>query len=1175
MRLKGARRPLPLSWARPTIWVRRRWLSVARALGAVGNWLWRDGRGRVLCFCVLVAVVFLLPGLTMLEAALLVVGIVVIAWAVFRAHTRVVIEGFDDYTTPPGQPTETSGPDGHRNGKAHSHKDSGAAVLLANKLAELRELYGFVDDPDKTPAPGRAAGATVQLDDASGVLRSAVTTESTISLGPITLPWGALMGMVARFSQAPQLRGAIHGDERALILTSELKHQREPYSWRVAGDVEPGASPRKKLESMVADQLAFQVFSDLTLQRQARWPATKYWLLALGNMAECQRRPRNRRLLLKEAERNFLHALAEDERFYLACLNLGIVYRRLALELERLPEHTNASEREAAKRGAKRYRGAARRVFERAIDLRPDRWEAYHALADVHWTPDDTSGSLEMIPGLCDQALGLDPDRAARARILDLKAHAQERAADIARKQERNPEADAGLQAAVATWRWACRCALKELRRARILRARPTEARRRETLEKQASQCLVNLASTAWDARAIGRRKGRGKARRDRLTFKRAHTLAKFAGKLSDLDAEAHASLAQMANEANKPQTAAEHLRAAARIAPANAHYAAKLARLLAPDGDRPAFDACERAERLIDFGAGEHTEAAQDLHAAYEELRQHLEVTSSRAKAIGGRLGFPVDLKRALDAKDRVAALAKLLNGWPNKRDWEKARLREALGTAITESSDKNLGSAEQRGKDADVHLKKALDWFVRQHPGHRRLPELHARRAKALALVRACSGEALAQAETAVTLDPLCARYRDVLAGAYESGRDLDSAVRAAEDAVLLEPDVPRRHYRKAKLRWALAESLADPAAHNAQRRKASAEFEHALTLYESDQKDERRATCWWLAMSYFAMSDFNLVPPHLRFVLGSLTEDGDATEGELVIKAAAEMWLAMTYRKLQDFHAAEDHAKRAINAAEALDDKTDDERLKLIFPGEMDDERWPLGLVLTLAHIQLASSRAERGAELGKASTDLDAAEGVLKRMEKIEDLSEAHREAESDWEAARGRVFLAQRDAGAAIAALERAAELDPGEADVYLLLARSHACAAEPRVEHEWQEHVRDARGACRRSREIGGEGHPDTLAAAKLEKELRRIEAAQGHRRLGDPTRVAEEEVEDVPTDEPTETPDLMDLISRQLAALRGSRPARDRARPARRFRLWQSRLGRNRPRRGEVSHSQ
>jgi hypothetical protein len=1159
--LPKPRSPFYRFWGRPAIWMRRARVAVAQWHGAAEAWLWRDGRARVLSLAVPVAVMFIF-NVALWQVALGYVAAVVILWALFRAHMRVVIEGFDDYTTPPGQPTDTSGPHGDRDDKAQSSKDMGLAVLLANKLAGLRELYGFVDDPDKTPAPGRAVGATVQLADASDVLRSAVTTESTVSLGPITLPWGALMGAVARLSQAPQLRGAIHGDDRTLILTSSLTRHREPYSWHVAGDVEPGSSPRKRLESMVVDELAFQVFSDLTLQRQARWPATKYWLVALGKMADCQRRPRNRLLLLKEAERNFVKALSEDEHFYLACLNLGIVYRRLALELEREPERRTKSEAEAATRGAKRYRRAARRVFERAIDLRPDRWEAYHALADVHWTPNDPSGSLEMIPGLCERALDRDPDRAARARILDLKAHAEEKTARIARDEGRRKEADALQRTAVVTRKRACRCALRALRKARTRQNDPNESRRLGTLEKQTSQCLVNLASTAWTARATARLKVRRGAARDRVVFRRVHATVKFAAKLSDLDADGHASLAQMASEAKKSKIAADEFAAAARIAPASPDYAAKLALTLAPKGDRRALDACERAERLIDFGARDEdaepgTSPAEILHMAYVEVAKHIDEAAKRATDVEGRLTLPHVLQEAEKADGRVDALTTLLAEWPPKRDWEKARIQEALGTAISESDDEKLGSAEQRGKNADAHLKAALNWFVAKHPGHRRITELHAERAQALSLVPACSGEALAQAETAVTLDPLCARYRDILASAYEIGRDLDSAVRAADYAVLLEPDAPHRHHRKAKLKWALAESLADPAAHDAQRRAASKEFEHALTLYESDETGERRATSWWLARSYFAMSDFNLVPPHLRFVLGSLTqEDEDATEGEQLIRAAAEMWLSMTYRKLQNFHAAETHARKAIDAAETIDatmavrDEAD-ERLKLIFPKEMEDADWPLGLVLALAHVQLASSRAERGADLAQAWASLEAAKAVLERMKRIDGLSRARREAESDYEAARGRVFLARAEPDQAIAAFDKAADLDPGEADVYLLLARAHARATEQQVEREWQAHLRAARDACRRTREIGGERHPDALAAAELERELRRIETdALGYRDFTAPVERRTESPSPAAPDERTETPSLIDIWSGRRREQRRRRTAGERRLP-------------------------
>jgi hypothetical protein len=152
----------------------------------------------------------LILSITYLQAVLG-LGIVLLLAAALRAHVRVVIEGFDDYRAPDAiaaarDAAEAKG--GSARDAGAPRKDAGTAVLLANRLATMRELYGFVDDPDRTPTPDRPAGATVQLDDAASVLRSAVTTDTTLSFGPISIPLGAAMGLLGRLVQAPRLRGA-------------------------------------------------------------------------------------------------------------------------------------------------------------------------------------------------------------------------------------------------------------------------------------------------------------------------------------------------------------------------------------------------------------------------------------------------------------------------------------------------------------------------------------------------------------------------------------------------------------------------------------------------------------------------------------------------------------------------------------------------------------------------------------------------------------------------------------------------------------------------------------------------------------------------------------------------------------------------------------------------------
>ena len=68
---------------------------------------------------------------------------------------------------------------------------------------------------------------------------------------------------------------------------------------------------------------------ELSLRGQAEWPATRYWLDALNERQACQRTPGDRRLHLERAETHLRSALAEDERFYLAAYNRGIVYVQL------------------------------------------------------------------------------------------------------------------------------------------------------------------------------------------------------------------------------------------------------------------------------------------------------------------------------------------------------------------------------------------------------------------------------------------------------------------------------------------------------------------------------------------------------------------------------------------------------------------------------------------------------------------------------------------------------------------------------------------------------------------------------------------------------------------------------------------------------------------------------
>jgi tetratricopeptide (TPR) repeat protein len=546
-----------------------------------------------------------------------------------------------------------------------------------------------------------------------------------------------------------------------------------------------------------------------------------------------------------------------------------------------------------------------------------------------------------------------------------------------------------------------------------------------------------------------------------------------------------------MAQSTGKRDIAVDELSAATRIAPTAPLYAAKLALTLAETGDTGrAAEAAKRAERLTDFGLDDHDEAQLAIIKAFRKID-----ASEWADKLEKRRELTHHLTeiRSDAGGDPVSALRKLLASLnEEKRDWEAARVRTELGRAIRDAKN----GSDELAREADECFTAALAWFQTNYPQDNRVAELHSDRALALAALPDRSGEALVEAETAVTLDPLRASYREVLSRVHEAGGDLDSACEAADRALLLDPDDPALHFRLGTLKWNLAESIADPDVHKRERRAAVLQFEEAMKLYERSQRDERRMTHWWLAMSYFAMSDFSQVPAHLRFVLIS-TAPGDGVEtGQRGLEVAAELWLGMAYRKLQKFTDAERHLAKAIRQANDL--AAHGLTRATCLTDAVDDGRWPLGIVIALAHMQRAGCHADRGGVLAQAEDDLDNARAALEAMERFEELGTHVKDGWSDYHAERGRVRLAQGDPLDAIDELRTSAELDPGEADVYLLLARAYARAAEERrLEQDGQKYIGLGVDACRRTWEIAGDGHPDTLAAEEVAEQLAGIAAAR------------------------------------------------------------------------------
>ena len=314
----------PGGWSAYRIRSRMLVLRLAEKIGGVIEWMCTGGRPTLLMLALATASLLWLDWwrVLVLYAALL------LLWFAAKAKTRVVIETFEDHTSSTvhfGESDDSAGT-ADRSGP-HRLDASGMAGLLAARLAEMRSVYQLLEEPLGRPHPGPVESA-VQLEDIGDVLRSAFTTQSNLSIGPVTLPFGGLMALLGRLIQAPRLRGAIYGDDRGLTLTAALTMRGRDYVWKVSRRVDEAETPMQAHMQMVRE-LAYRVFTELSLRGQAEWPATRYWLDALNERQACQRTPGDRRLHLERAETHLRSALAEDERFYLAAYNRGIVYVQL------------------------------------------------------------------------------------------------------------------------------------------------------------------------------------------------------------------------------------------------------------------------------------------------------------------------------------------------------------------------------------------------------------------------------------------------------------------------------------------------------------------------------------------------------------------------------------------------------------------------------------------------------------------------------------------------------------------------------------------------------------------------------------------------------------------------------------------------------------------------------
>jgi hypothetical protein len=292
----------------------------------------------------LVAIAVVLLGIRDLWTAMIaVIGgwvVVLLLFASLGARQRVLIGEFRNMLRPDGEG------DAQSPGADASDQAPGIdlANLLLGEVSRIVDLFHVVGD---RRAVSSGLGSTLAFDAAMsadgllGTLRGAVSPDSKVTVGPVTLPVAPVVALLGTVMKAPRLTGGLYRDGTTLILAAEMSRRRG-LTWIItnpvdtpaeADPVEPDGAPAVTGEEAIVmsmvRQMSLRIFTDVALGRSVRWNATESFVSGLKAFRVCLRTPRDRKVNLKIAEEKFLKALAEDEDFPLGHYNLGVVYTEL------------------------------------------------------------------------------------------------------------------------------------------------------------------------------------------------------------------------------------------------------------------------------------------------------------------------------------------------------------------------------------------------------------------------------------------------------------------------------------------------------------------------------------------------------------------------------------------------------------------------------------------------------------------------------------------------------------------------------------------------------------------------------------------------------------------------------------------------------------------------------
>ena len=754
----------------------------------------------------------------------------------------------------------------------------GAAALLAVELARIGDALANAHEGREIELAGeniKSLDVTTSVEDFAADLRSAVTAESKITVGPIGIPVGALLAVLGRFVQAPSLTASFHLTDGQVVLAARLAGVGQRGTWRIERPMESppqGSAPGSLVIDLVSE-LACQIFTDLGLRGSTSWKATQHLVNALRCCRSSQGTRGINRMGLLTAERELLSAIDSDPHLFEAYYDLGVVYQ----EVDNIRP------------------GYAASAFRKATDIDATRWEPWYALAHTAYREANANNKLDAraateIIDHCKHVIDMEPGTPAMAKAFNLIGLVQ---------RQRTDEPD--LSGAARSREIASRLALKALVRAEFLGSRhdanPAFLRAQR---EQASQFLVRLARAyryLWESE-----QGRQQPVGNWLRLSHIRHVFKLALQLNRTSVKLHLEYGKIALLLQKHGIAQRELNTASQISPRSPEIWVALAQASAEaagyeeSGERlrPAIAAAWHALELTDLL--DPGLSSQDNIAVLKRILGGCKSEESR------------QLMRMLDFIDEVAEVA-----GHHERAIERlseleyaGRHREAgfvcllLGRESAVASNSEQGKADPGGTAESWYRKSLEHWEEGEWIEDIRRNGAHEELARAL-ITEGRYKEAFDEIRRGLAMDAMSGWSHGVLGEVYYAMQDWQKAREAFNDALLLQPDCAEYHQSLGLCMWRIGSNLGDP-----DRRAAFTEavryFENYRALSESSALDYAQ---YWLGRIYTAADRPQEAIGHLLAVFSS------------DVMPLAKLWLGQAYRLADQLDAARQSLNEGLEA------------------------------------------------------------------------------------------------------------------------------------------------------------------------------------------------------------------------------------------------------------------